>query len=508
MKKVLTVIFMLSLASIIFAQRHGDRDRAIDTISVSGTAIVVQNDSTHAKYYLDEDGDGVAEYHLSFGPRWYTPDSSDAVRPEDGDIISILGGLLDHRRMDRETILVFEINGRFWRDPYVSNWNNMGRHNKHRGDRHRGRRNHGFGWDHDSLTTLSVSGTAIIDTTYYMDYYYLDVDSDGTPDYFLNFGPYWYQPESGAVRPEDGAAVDIVGGELTTSMDVPMIIVYELNGELWRDSSSIGRHFGGGWLVGDMDSSRTFHSTFDRGDNITVHTGWNNRGGHGGMGGNHLPDSLFCQMFETIPEDIPNRDGMNIFASYEINMFTSDGRNMMTDDRMMNEYFRFANNIDYSFHYSDLQIETYDVDESRIKVKYWDEVSADWETVDATVNAELNIVTFSSSDVSNIIVLSASKITAVEDETTALPTEFSLSQNYPNPFNPSTKIEYTLSNNAQVTLTVYNIVGEKVATLVNEYKNAGAYTVNFNASQLSSGVYFYEIKADAIRLVKKMSLLK
>ncbi len=241
---------------------------------------------------------------------------------------------------------------------------------------------------------------------------------------------------------------------------------------------------------------------------MTVHSGWNNRDGHGGMGGNHLPDSLFCQMFETIPEDVPNSNGMNIFASYEVNMFSSDGRNLMTDDRMMNQYFRFTNSIDYSFHYSDLQLEEYNVDESSIKVKYWDDVSENWVTVDATVDVESNIVNFSSSDVSNMIVLSASKITAVGDEATTLPIEFSLSQNYPNPFNPSTKIAYTLGNNAQVTLTIYNIVGEKVATLVNEYKNAGTYTVNFNASTLSSGVYFYEIKADAIRLVKKMSLLK
>ncbi len=255
MRKVLTIIFMMSLTSIIFAQGHGDRDRTIDTISVSGTAIVLQNDSSHTKYYLDEDGDGVADYHLNFGPRWYTPDSSDAVRPEDGDMITVLGGLLDSRRMDKHTILVFEINGKFWRDPYVSRWNDMGRRDHHNKDRHRGRRNHGFGWDHDSLTTLTVSGTAIIDTTYYMEHYYLDVDSDGTPDYFLNFGPYWYQPESGAVRPAYGATVEIVGGELTTRMDVPMIIVYEIDGQLWRDSSSIGRHFGGGWLVGGMDGS-------------------------------------------------------------------------------------------------------------------------------------------------------------------------------------------------------------------------------------------------------------
>ncbi len=168
----------------------------------------------------------------------------------------------------------------------------------------------------------------------------------------------------------------------------------------------------------------------------------------------------------------------------------------------------FANDVEFNFHYSDLQLDMYKGDENSIVAKYWDDTSTNWVTIDATVDATNNTVSFTSPDVSNLIILSASKVTAVDNEVTALPTEFTLSQNYPNPFNPSTKIAFTLNNNAQVTLTIYNVVGEKVSTLVSEYKNAGAYTVNFNAAQLSSGIYFYELKADAVRLVKKMSLLK
>ncbi len=264
------------------------------------------------------------------------------------------------------------------------------------------------------------------------------------------------------------------------------------------------------WLLnGNMDSAQTIHSPFDNGDNIKVHSGWNNGGSHGHMGGgNRLPDSLFCQLFEVAPENILDRDGMNVFASYEINIFQEDGDNWMMDDNWRSEHMTFANDVEYNFHYSDLQLDMYKGDENSIVVKYWDDASTSWATIDATVDLINNTVSFSSPDVSNLVILSASKVTAVEDEVTALPTEFTLSQNYPNPFNPSTKIAFTLSSNSQVSLTIYNIVGEKVATLVNEYKSAGAYTVNFNATQLSSGVYFYELKADATRLVKKMSLLK
>ncbi len=513
MKKVLTLLFMMSTMSMIFAQMHDGRFNdftELDTISISGTAIVLETNLEHSIYYLDSDDDGVADYHLNFGPIWYSPDSSAEVRPGNGDNITIIGGLRDSSRLGEQTVVVYNINGEFWRDPFYSNWNNLGHYDHKMRNHHSGRSSYGFGFNHDSTVTVSLSGVALIDSTYYMNHYFLDVDNDGTPDYSLNFGPFWYQPESETVRPKNGATISIIGGQIETSLDVPTIIVYEIDGLLWRDSSSIGTHFGGGWLSGDMDSSRTFHSPFDRGDNMTVHSGWNNGGGHGHMGGgSRYQDSLFCQIFEIVPENVPNRNEMNVFASYEINMIQIDGSNLMMSSHMMGEHLSFANNVDYKFHYSDSQIEMYDGDEQEIIAQYWNDVSASWVTIDASIDTENNTVAFSSTDVNNIIVLTTTtSVTSKEDEITKSPSDFSLSQNYPNPFNPSTDIAFTLNNNAQVTLSIYNIVGEKVATLINEYKSAGAYTVNFNASQLSSGVYFYELKTDAIRLVKKMSLLK
>ena len=76
------------------------------------------------------------------------------------------------------------------------------------------------------------------------------------------------------------------------------------------------------------------------------------------------------------------------------------------------------------------------------------------------------------------------------------PTTFKLQQNYPNPFNPETKISYTIPVKGLVTLKVFDIMGKEVATLVNEQQTAGYYTVNFNASVLSSGVYFYRIQSE------------
>jgi hypothetical protein len=83
-----------------------------------------------------------------------------------------------------------------------------------------------------------------------------------------------------------------------------------------------------------------------------------------------------------------------------------------------------------------------------------------------------------------------------------------LSQNYPNPFNPVTTIKFGLPEDAQVELVVYNILGQKVATLVNEFKRAGHYVVQFDGSNFASGTYFYVLKAGNRILKNKMMLVK
>ncbi len=89
-----------------------------------------------------------------------------------------------------------------------------------------------------------------------------------------------------------------------------------------------------------------------------------------------------------------------------------------------------------------------------------------------------------------------------------LPAEFNLAQNYPNPFNPTTTIQYSIPKSVNVEIKVYDVLGNEVTTLVNVEKPAGVYEVEFNAKNLSSGVYFYKLTAGSFTETKKMTLLK
>jgi len=100
-------------------------------------------------------------------------------------------------------------------------------------------------------------------------------------------------------------------------------------------------------------------------------------------------------------------------------------------------------------------------------------------------------------------------ITDIEEEVAELPNSYELKQNYPNPFNPSTTINFSLAKSGKVSLTVFNILGQQVAKLINqETYNAGQHSMQFNASSLSSGMYFYRIQAGEFTDTRNMLLIK
>jgi hypothetical protein len=89
-----------------------------------------------------------------------------------------------------------------------------------------------------------------------------------------------------------------------------------------------------------------------------------------------------------------------------------------------------------------------------------------------------------------------------------LPQKYELSQNYPNPFNPVTTIQFSLPQSGNVKLSVYNLLGEQVIDLVDEFKESGVHATNFNASELNSGLYIYKLETNGFVQSKKMILIK
>lgn len=134
-------------------------------------------------------------------------------------------------------------------------------------------------------------------------------------------------------------------------------------------------------------------------------------------------------------------------------------------------------------------------------------------------NADFDMVhNLASAMAANILAMGAAIVNCpvVENESSAdveqfnnsIPTGFSLEQNYPNPFNPSTTIRFSIPETELVSLKVYNSIGEQVADLVNQELPSGNYTVNWNAANVSSGIYFYTLSGNGFKETKKMILLK
>jgi len=190
-----------------------------ERVELHGIAIVIDGDVADI-YLLDTDADGAADYLLNFGPPDYDPGNG-AARPESGDEIDITGMITGH--MEPPLVLVFTINGQEWRNPD--------------GGDHGGRPGGGNGWEgEDELELVEAEGTVMVnaDGPWYHRYF-LNVDENDRAEYVLFFGDDDYDPGNGVARPEDGDFVNIIGGLFQPREGLPVIVVYQLNGQLWRE---------------------------------------------------------------------------------------------------------------------------------------------------------------------------------------------------------------------------------------------------------------------------------
>lgn len=464
---------------------------SLTTIEVTGTVMI---DSTvfHGMYYLDENDDGAADYHLSFGPWWYRPESG-ATRPAAGQTITIVGAVQDD--MLPPALIVFEVDGLAWREPVA-----YGSH----------------GWNGDAFwdnqgDTLTVTGIVMLDTIYFYDHYFLDTNNDSIPEYKLGFGPPWYEPESGATRPQNGESVTVFG-RTRDMFGLGMLSVYAIDGLEWRPLDQPAP-WAGVWMhVGHSDSVFAY-CVNDSANWVSFPPGHMG----GGMGGMMWPDSSFIQFWEIHPDSLPgNHDGEH-FQGFYFNMHDPQGMGMM-DGRFGGHggMMRFQREQEFRFHYYDEELASLGLSEDGITMKYWDDDAQQWQAASGvTVDTQANTVTFSTTDLSNYYALSApSVITGIDDPgDSVVPSQFVLEQNYPNPFNPSTTIQFELPAAAQVQLVVYNLLGQRIAVLVDEARPAGRYSVQWNGRDdagraVSSGIYLFRFEAGEQVNVRRMTLLK
>ena len=199
----------------------------------------------------------------------------------------------------------------------------------------------------------------------------------------------------------------------------------------------------------------------------------------------------------TNPQDLFSTQLTNI-KQYAIDKADTGSTVVLTDWRLVNtgaDYYTYADwPIPVDLSYSDADLKTAGLDGLPLGDLNWfpTEYQTWWAQRDAeyvTINAALDGVVGVA-------------------EPPAAASKFALAQNYPNPFNPSTVISYSIPKASNVTLKVYDVLGNEVATLVNQFQNANSYKVNFNAASLASGVYIYKIEAGNFTMSKKMLLLK
>jgi hypothetical protein len=479
---------------------------SLKPITLSGN-VIMDSSTMNRMYYLDVNNDKKPDYILDFGPYWYKPDSSIAARPKAGDFVTINGGIFSGMINSYSMIIVYSINGNFWRSPFDSFWDDMGRGSMMGGMNHSGI-GYAFGWNHDSLKTVMLSGTIFIDSTFMYGRYYVDTNNDGSPDYFLNFGPPWYKPSSGAILPKNGDIVSITGWTMQTGfMNMNMVMINTINGKVWFDSTQINYNMGSGWIHKGMSQMLKFSNPFDSTDWMEINPGWQSSGMGGGM---MSQDSLYCQILQVFPQDVPGDTTQKIMSAFEIGLFNPDGSNGMMQSGSMGGRMNFNSMVKYQFHFDSAMTGWKNFKPTNIKVKSWNNQNNQWENIsNPDVSTMDNTVMISQYQVSNFYIVTAdNNITAILGKNVSKISSFSLSQNYPNPFNPSTTIEFSVKEKTEANLSIYNILGQKVSVLLNEVLSAGDHKVQFNASNMSSGVYFYKLTAGANSKMMKMIVLK
>ena len=370
----------------------------------------------------------------------------------------------------------------------------------------------GVNWP-DTLEVVAVSGVALVERNSFHDRYALDTDGDGSADYQLSFGPWWYEPESGAVRPSDGTSVTIKGGVYSISSEVSLLVAFEINELPWRDQGEL-LPWSGGWMHEDVDTT-FFHAPMDSLNWMGFPSGVMGdlrERMMGMMGGGMAPDSAYFHFEAVDPEHMPGPVDSSMVAGYHVGFSDPWGSDLMGDEMGMN----FSHGIEMHLHYDADEAEPGDFS-GRDMVLMTLSRDAEWvEVADAEVNAVENTVSLTSGRVSAYYGLFSRTLspTAVEEEAQGqTPADFALLANFPNPFNAETVISYNLAEEAWVKLEIINALGQPIRTLVDGSQRAGYASVHWDGRDdagrdLASGMYLSRLKISDRVEMRKLLLLR
>ncbi len=476
---------------------HGSFPDSLNTIQVSGT-VIVDSSSVHPLYYLDEDGDTRPDFVLMLGPWWYRPESG-AEWPQHGEQVTVTGSIVPHQSTGLSGIIVFTINGQTWR-PAVA----VGSHGWHEGR---------F-WENQG-DTLTVSGVVLVDTTHYYPMYFLDVDGDSLPEYKLSLGPFWYRPDNGLEPPAHGQQVTIWGRLHESMMGINVLTVYTINGRVWRPANGPAP-WAGQWIRRDHADSVWVYCVNDSANWIEFAPGHMGHGGMG-MGGMRWPDSVFVQFWEIYPDSLPGTHEPGFFRGFYIDMNDPGGGSMMGMGNWGGHHGRMVFEKDHRLvlHYDDDELGRLGLKESTLSLRAWDPGGGQWRQVtNAVVDPAANTVTYTGKELNTYYALSAEPIaTTVDEAVLQPPARFELLGNYPNPFNPETAITFRLYTDGRIRMEIYNLLGQKVLTLIDDTFPAGLHRVKWDGRDyagrsLPAGIYLLRVQAGQTAALHRMTLLK
>ena len=469
----LLLIFLLgfSLKGLYGQTGNCDPD-SLQEITVSGI-VSIEVTGVHAKYYLVTDSD---TYILNFGPWWYQPAVGNAIKPEEGSSVTIFGGLNTTNPGVYPVLVVYEIDGLFWRNPYDPSWNQF--NDDFSPDPETFAEGIACGWPDCNVTTETYAGIVMVDTTMVFYHYFLDTDLDGLPDYRLNFGPPWYDPPGEVILPADGDYITVEGAIVHVTV-YPIVIVFTLNGELWRDDSGFGPGSLGKWMHGNQNASVTIQNPFDGQSQIRFEDGWH---------GNGLPASMYCQMLEWHHQNLYQHEAHHAFAGFEVACFNQNRENLMHTQQHQHG-MAFGNAVSLQFHYTQAQMDRYRIrNQDRIRLHYWDRQTSTWvEETAIAVDTLQHLITLETESLQAFYLLSA-------EQTTGIQTPISTGQWFrlrPNPADVGITVDFT-RDAGEVTITLTDARGRTVSAQHLTGVSAG-YTYDMKTTHMAPGLYYLSL---------------